>query len=65
MARLIFVRKNNPPQEVIVLNADQIVSATTTTTSGGTYTSVRMVGEELHTITETLRELVSLVKTVP
>lgn len=59
MARLIIVHKNNPPHEEIVLNADQIVSATSTTKQGGSYTTVRMVSEEQHTITESLGELVS------
>jgi hypothetical protein len=62
MARMIFVHKNNTQHEEILLNADLIVSASSNTSSGGTHTSVRMVGEELHTITESLGELVSLVK---
>ena len=61
MARLIYVHKNNTQREEMVLNADLIVSATSNTSSGGTHTSVRMVGEELHTITESLGQLVSLV----
>ena len=62
MARLIFVHKNNTQHDEIVLNADQIVSASSTLSSGGNYTSVRMVGEELHTITESLGELLSLAR---
>ena len=50
--------------EQIVLNADFIVSATSNASSGGTHTSVRMVGEELHTVTESLGQLVLLAKQV-
>ncbi len=64
MARLIFVHKNNSQHEEMALNADLIVSASSNTSSGGTHTSVRMVGEELHTITESLGELVLLAKQV-